>query len=121
MDFGFQATIAPSFGDIFQNNAAKQGLVIVQLGADDVDELTSLVKLEPTRLVVVDVVHLRVEVPEAGWQRNFTLDPMTQQRLLNGWDDIGLTERREDAIITYEASNVAPTLEGIFDDAGHVR
>jgi 3-isopropylmalate dehydratase small subunit len=46
---------------------------------------------------------------------------MTQQRLLNGWDDIGLTERREDAITTYETSSVAPTLEGIFDDAGHVR
>ena len=121
MDFGFQAIIAPSFGDIFQNNAAKQGLVIVRLSTPDVEELTQLVKDEPTRLVVVDVEHLRVEVPESGWQRQFTLDRMTQQRLLNGWDDIGLTERRQEAITTYETTSLAPTLEGIFDDAGHVR
>jgi 3-isopropylmalate/(R)-2-methylmalate dehydratase small subunit len=121
MDFGFQAIIAPSFGDIFQNNAAKQGLVIVRLSTPDVEELTQLVKDEPTRLVVVDVEHLRVEVPESGWHRQFTLDRMTQQRLLNGWDDIGLTERRREAITTYETTSLAPTLEGIFDDAGHVR
>jgi 3-isopropylmalate/(R)-2-methylmalate dehydratase small subunit len=121
MDFGFQAIIAPSFGDIFQNNSAKQGLVIVQLPAPDVDELSQLVKDKPTLLVVVDVAHLRVEVPETGWQRHFTLNPMTQQRLLNGWDDIGLTERRQDTITLYEASSLAPTLDGIFDGAGHVR
>jgi 3-isopropylmalate/(R)-2-methylmalate dehydratase small subunit len=121
MDFGFRAIIAPSFGDIFQNNSAKQGLVIVSLSARDVEELSQLVKDKPTRLVVVDVAQLRIEVPETGWQRSFTLDAMTQQRLLNGWDDIGLTERRQDAITAYEASSLAPTLDGIFDSAGHVR
>jgi len=121
MDYGFEAIIAPSFGDIFSNNSSKQGLVIVALDASDVDELNALVKRNPSLLVVVDVEHLRVEVPEAGWQRSFDLDPMTRQRLLNGWDDIGITMRREDAITRYEALSVAPTLDGIFDDAGHAR
>jgi 3-isopropylmalate/(R)-2-methylmalate dehydratase small subunit len=121
MDYGFAAVVAPSFGDIFRNNSAKQGLVTVVLDASDVEELTRLVKDEPTRLVVVDVDHLRIEVPEAGWQRTFTLDPMTRTRLLNGWDDIGITMRREDAITTYEKTSRAPTLDGVFDDAGHAR
>ncbi len=121
MDYGFEAIIAPSFGDIFSNNSSKQGLVIVALDASDVDELNALVKRNPSLLVVVDVEHLRVEVPEAGWQRSFDLDPMTRQRLLNGWDDIGITMRREDAITRYEALSGAPTLDGVFDDAGHVR
>lgn len=121
MDYGFGAIIAPSFGDIFKNNSSKQGLVTVVLDARDVDELNHLIKEEPARLVVVDVEHLRVEVPEVGWQRQFALDPMTRQRLLNGWDDIGITMRREDAITHYESSSLAPTLEGIFDAAGHVR
>jgi 3-isopropylmalate/(R)-2-methylmalate dehydratase small subunit len=121
MDYGFEAIIAPSFGDIFKNNSSKQGLVTVVLDARDVDELNHLIKEEPARLVIVDVEHLRVEVPEVGWQRQFALDPMTRQRLLNGWDDIGITMRREDAITHYESSSLAPTLEGIFDDAGHVR
>ena len=121
MDFGFEAVIAPSFGDIFRNNSSKQGLVIVQLEPDDVASLTSLIKADPTLLVVVDVDHLHVEVPTAGWQRGFILDPMTRERLLNGWDDIGLTLRRESAISTYEQTSAAPSLSGLFDAAGHIR
>ena len=118
MDYGFTAIIAPSFGDIFRNNSSKQGLVIVQLSQVDVEQLTEIVKEDPARLVVVDVEHLRVEVPETGWQRNFTLDAMTRERLLNGWDDIGLTMRREGAITSYELTSHAPSLRGVFDSEG---
>jgi 3-isopropylmalate/(R)-2-methylmalate dehydratase small subunit len=121
MDFGFEAIIAPSFGDIFRNNASKQGLVIVQLPHEDVEELTQIIKQAPSRLVIVDVEHLRVEVPETGWQRDFTLDAMTRERLLNGWDDIGLTLRREASITAYERTSRTPSLVGIFDDNGHAR
>lgn len=120
MDYGFQAVIAPSFGDIFANNSSKQGLVIVKLPVDDVEQLMRLIKEQPGRLVMIDVDHLRVEVPDANWQRTFTLDAMTRERLLNGWDDIGLTLRREAAITTYEALSEAPSLEGLFDAAGHI-
>jgi 3-isopropylmalate/(R)-2-methylmalate dehydratase small subunit len=120
MDYGFEAIIAPSFGDIFRNNSSKQGLVIVVLAASDVEELSQLIKQGPTLLVVVDVEHLRVEVPQVGWQRQFALDPMTRERLLNGWDDIGITMRREDAITRYEETSLAPSLDGMFDEAGHV-
>ena len=119
MDYGFEAIIAPSFGDIFRNNSSKQGLVIVQLAVNDVDELSDLVKEDPTRLVVVDVERLTVEVPEVGWHRDFVLDPMTQERLLEGWDDISLSLRREPEINAYEATSVAPKMTDVFDSAGH--
>jgi 3-isopropylmalate/(R)-2-methylmalate dehydratase small subunit len=121
MDYGFGAVVASSFGDIFRNNSSKQGLVTVQLSASDVDELTELVKDDPTRLVMVDVERLVVEVPEAGWHRSFPLDPMIQERLLEGWDDIGISLRRVDAISNYEATSHAPSLEGVFDAQGHVQ
>jgi 3-isopropylmalate/(R)-2-methylmalate dehydratase small subunit len=120
IDYGFAAVVAPSFGDIFRNNSSKQGLVIVQLGLEDVDELTRLVKEDSTRLVIIDVDTMKVEVPQAGWQRPFVLDPMIRERLLNGWDDIGLTMRRESAISAYEKRSTAPTLADVFDAAGHV-
>ena len=121
MDYGFEAVIAPSFGDIFVNNSSKQGLVIVVLPVADVEALNDLVKADPTRLVVIDVDRRRVEVPEVGFQRPFDLDPMTRERLLNGWDDIGLTLLREPAIAAFEATEQAPSLDGVFDAAGHVR
>ncbi|MFZ1063399.1 MAG: 3-isopropylmalate dehydratase small subunit [Acidimicrobiales bacterium] len=120
MDYGFAAVVAPSFGDIFRNNSSKQGLVIVQLAPEDVDELTRLVKEDSTRLVIIDVDAMKVEVPETGWQSSFTLDPVVRERLLNGWDDIGLSMRQEASISAYETTSTAPSLEGIFDAAGHV-
>jgi 3-isopropylmalate/(R)-2-methylmalate dehydratase small subunit len=119
MDYGFGAVVASSFGDIFRNNSSKQGLVTVQLSASDVDELSELVKADPSRLVVVDVEKLVVEVPEAGWRRSFPLDAMIQERLLEGWDDIGLSLRRIDAITNFEATHHVPSLDGVFDAEGH--
>jgi 3-isopropylmalate/(R)-2-methylmalate dehydratase small subunit len=121
MDYGFEAVIAPSFGDIFVNNSSKQGLVIVVLPVAAVEELNELIKVDPSRLVIVDVDRQLVEVPEAGFQRHFEIDSMTRERLLNGWDDIGLTMLREPEIAAFEATEEAPDLNGIFDDAGHVR
>jgi 3-isopropylmalate/(R)-2-methylmalate dehydratase small subunit len=121
MDYGFEAVIAPSFGDIFVNNSSKQGLVIVVLDLADVEELSAIINDDPRRLVIVDVDQQRVEVPEVGFQRRFEMDPMTRERLLNGWDDIGLTLLREPEIAAFESTEQAPSLEGIFDAAGHVR
>lgn len=121
MDYGFDAVVASSFGDIFRNNSSKQGLVTVQLSTNDVDELSAIVKEEPARLVVVDVEKLVVEVPEAGWRRTFVLDAMTQERLLEGWDDIGISLRRVDAISKYEATSQAPSLRHVFDAEGHAQ
>ncbi len=121
MDYGFQAVIAPSFGDIFRNNSSKQGLVIVELRVSDVEELMELVKDEPSRLLVIDVDRMSVEVPEAGWRREFLIDPMTRERLLHGWDDIGISLRHVDAIAAYEELGRTPTLAGVFDAEGHAQ
>jgi len=120
MDYGFEAIIAPSFGDIFRNNSSKQGLVIAQIDLADVEELMAFLHDDPSLLVVVDVEAGLVEVPAHGWQRSFALDSMIRERLLNGWDDIGLTLRHEGDITTYETTSHAPTLRGVFDEAGRV-
>jgi len=93
--------------------------VTVQLDPGDVEELTQLIKDDPARLVVVDVESLVIEVPEAGWRKNFFLDPMTQERLIEGWDDIGLSLLRAEEISTFEATSTAPSLDGVFDANGH--
>ena len=120
MDYGFEAVIAPSFGDIFKNNSSKQGLVIVQLAAEDVAALTELVKGNPQLTLTIDVARATVEVAELNWQRTFALDPITRERLLNGWDDIGLSLRHESAIEAFEAAHQSGSIRGVFDDLGRV-
>ena len=120
MDYGFRAVVASSFGDIFKNNSSKQGLVTVEIDDDDLQELLALVRAHPHTLITIDVASSTIEVAEAGWQRTFAMSPMTRERLLNGWDDIGLTMRHEDEISTFEARRDVerPSLRGLFDDQG---
>jgi 3-isopropylmalate/(R)-2-methylmalate dehydratase small subunit len=97
-DFGFQAIVAESFADIFATNCGKNGLLTVELPADAVRELLDRAPAAAT----VDLEAQRVTLP-SGREVAFEVDPGLRERLLNGWDDIALTERREDEIARYEA------------------
>ncbi|HET6794736.1 MAG TPA: 3-isopropylmalate dehydratase small subunit [Acidimicrobiales bacterium] len=101
-DYGFKAVISPRFGDIFRNNATKSGLVPVQVDPDVGRALLDAVEADPTLEITVDVERLIVAAPAAGIEAPFQLDPSTQERLVNGWDDIGLTLRHEADISSYE-------------------
>ncbi len=120
LDYGFRAVIAPSFGDIFRTNAGKQGLVIVALADADTDQLADWITEQPDLTVVVDVERGHVEVPAHGWQRDFAMDEWTRQRLIHGWDDVGLALRHADAIDAFEGSSTTPSLAGLFDASGHL-
>ena len=43
-----------------------------------------------------------VEVPAIGVTASFPMDPSTQDRFLNGLDDIGITLHHADAIARFE-------------------
>jgi 3-isopropylmalate/(R)-2-methylmalate dehydratase small subunit len=101
-DFGFEAVISPRFADIFRNNATKQGLLPAQLDEAAVRTLIDAVVADPTLEITIDVAKGTVEAPAIGLTASFPLDPFTRDRLLNGWDDIGLTLRNEDEIESYE-------------------
>ena len=106
-DYGFDVVIAPSFGDIFRSNAAKVGMVIVQLPDEQVKELMECVDLDRGSDLTVDLEALTVTTP-AGKVYPFSFDESTRFRLLNGLDDIGLTLKHEDEISAYEAAHAAP-------------
>ena len=102
MDYGFEAVIASSFGDIFRNNCTKQGLVPVEV-AQEVDRaILDAIVSDPTLLVTVDVGRGTVECGDI--QATFSLDEFTRQRLLHGWDHIGLALRHEEDIAAFEAA-----------------
>jgi 3-isopropylmalate/(R)-2-methylmalate dehydratase small subunit len=99
-DGGFQVVISPRFGDIFRGNALKEGLLPVELALPTVEELWELVERDPATRLTVDLVERQVRVGERVW--DFPLDDFSRWRLLEGFDDIGLTLRHEDAIGAYE-------------------
>ena len=100
-DYGFRAVISARFADIFRGNSLKGGLLPVQLSAEVVEQLMTLVEADPTTLVTVDLEAREVRAP--GIAAAFELDDFTRWRLMEGLDDIGLTLRHGDTITAFEA------------------
>jgi 3-isopropylmalate/(R)-2-methylmalate dehydratase small subunit len=102
MDYGFRAVVSSRFADIFRNNCTKQGLLPVQV-SDELDRaLLQAVAADPSLEITIDVARGTIEAPAAGLSGTFLLDDFTRDRLLNGWDDIGLSLRYADDITEYE-------------------
>jgi 3-isopropylmalate/(R)-2-methylmalate dehydratase small subunit len=105
--YGFKAVICPRFGDIFRNNATKNGLVPVVVDAAVGEQLLRAVEADPTLELTIDVERRTLEAPAIGLHVEFPLDGSVQHRFLEGLDDIGLTLRLADDITTYEATRPA--------------
>jgi len=107
VDYGFKAVITPRFGDIFRNNATKNGLVPVVVSHEVGERLLRAVEADPTLQITVDVESKRLTAPGIGLDEKFPLDDSTQKRFLEGLDDIGITLAHEGAITAYEATRPA--------------
>lgn len=102
MEGGFRAIIGSSFGDIFRNNSAKSGLLVVSLSEAEVQRLWDILDQTPGEQVTVDLENRRVTAP--GFDAHFDIDDYTRWRLMEGLDDISLTLRHETDITEFEAS-----------------
>ena len=100
-DYGFDAVIAPSFGDIFRTNAGKIGMLAIALPADEVGRLMESVDLDSGSEMSVDLER-RVIVAPDGREVPFDFDEATRDRILHGLDEIALTLQHEKAIASYE-------------------
>ena len=110
-DWGFEAVIAPSLADIFRTNCTKIGLLPIQLPAPEVTLLISLAQERPDSRITIDLESQTVEAP--GVSTRFEIDPFTKWRMLNGYDDIGLTLRHLEDIDSFEATR-SPLLPSLL-------
>ncbi len=99
--FGFRALIAPSYADIFFNNCFKNGLLPIVLPDFHLDHLFQEVAANLGYRLAIDLPAQTVTTP-SGQVMRFDVEPFRKECLVNGWDDIGLTLRRQDAIRAYE-------------------
>ncbi len=102
-DYGFDVVIAPSFADIFRTNCTKIGMLPVVLPEEDVRIILQEAIDQPGAEMTVDLEECVVAFPD-GRTVEFQIEDSVRDRLLNGWDDIGLTLLKGDDINAYEAS-----------------
>ncbi|MBF0522972.1 MAG: 3-isopropylmalate dehydratase small subunit [Candidatus Omnitrophica bacterium] len=100
-DYGFRVIIAPSFADIFHNNSLQNGLLLVKLKSEEVEELFRQDKGKAGFEVSVDLRKQTVTSP-TGKDYRFEIAPFAKDCLLRGLDAIGWTLQYEAKIKAYE-------------------
>ena len=109
-DFGIRAVIAPSFGDIFASNSVNNGLLPARVTEGDAARLIALLG-DGTGDLRIDIETTSISVGDQTIP--FVLSEAWAQKLMNGWDDIDLTQHHRPAISAYRARR-AQTLPWVF-------
>jgi 3-isopropylmalate/(R)-2-methylmalate dehydratase small subunit len=104
-DHGIRAVIAPSFGDIFASNAVKNGLLPAVVSEAEAETLLALLAGPDAPAVTVDLEARRLSA--GPFAAAFGIDPVRRLQLLNGWDDLDLTELRREEIRRYRSDRYA--------------
>ena len=101
--FGMRCIIAPSFGDIFSNNARKNGLLLIRLAEEVCAHLRDESALSQYAPMTVDLEAQHI-ILASGETIAFDVDPADRRILIEGLDDIARTLRHEPAISRYEGA-----------------
>ena len=101
MDFGIRCVISTSFGDIFYNNCFKNGVLPIRVSPQDLEKLFDDVERGANATLTVNLEKQEIRGPDGGVVK-FEIDSFRKHCLLNGLDDIGLTQQKSAKIASYE-------------------
>ncbi len=102
-DYGFKVIIAPSFADIFYNNCVKNGMLLVPLKSNQVDQLFNFV--ETTEGAQISAELETQTITTIGQSFKFEINPFANECLLKGLDQIGWTLQFDQKIKDFEEKN----------------
>jgi 3-isopropylmalate/(R)-2-methylmalate dehydratase small subunit len=103
---GFEAVIAPSYGEIFYFNSMNNRLLLVTLPPEQVEALVDEIGQGGDKQLVIDVDN-EVVIAPSGRRYPFSLPARQKQMLVEGLGMVGMTLRQEAAIDAFEARHWA--------------
>ncbi len=101
LDYGIRCVISTEFGDIFFNNAFKNGILPIKVSKDDLAKLMDDAERGSNATLTVDLEAQEIKGPDGGTV-HFEVDSFKKHCLLNGLDEVGLTMEKAGRIATYE-------------------
>jgi 3-isopropylmalate/(R)-2-methylmalate dehydratase small subunit len=101
-EFGFRVILAPSFADIFRNNAGNNGLLLVELAEPVIQRISEHADTHRPYHLHVDLENQTI-TDDFGLSESFEIDAFRRHRLLHGLDEIGMTLEHEADIARFEA------------------
>ena len=99
-DYGFTTIIAPSFADIFKNNSYKNGLLLIEIDEEKIDEIFKQITEKKTINIEVDVHNQFIYLEKKKFP--FELDDFNKKFLLDGIDEVGFTLQHQKIIEDFE-------------------
>ncbi|HBQ35479.1 MAG TPA: 3-isopropylmalate dehydratase small subunit [Rhodobacteraceae bacterium] len=100
-DFGINCVISTSFADIFFSNCFKNGILPIKLPQDQVNILMQDAEKGANARMSVDLQAQEITSSD-GQVIKFDVDSFKKHCLLEGLDDIGLTQQKADSIASFE-------------------
>lgn len=104
--FGVQAVIASSYGEIFFYNAANNRLLTVVLTPEQIEEITAEISNPATNHLTIDVEHLVVRTT-SGRSYAFEMEPRHRKMYQDGLDVLGASLQMLPEIEAFERDHWA--------------
>lgn len=101
--YGIQAVVCSSFSDIFFNNAAKNGLLLIKLPEATVEKWINAALADSSLDMTIDLAAQTIHF--IGESQSFDYDIFRKHCLLNGLDDLDYLLSQEKEITAYEQKN----------------
>lgn len=102
-DFGIEAVLATSFGDIFYNNCFKNNVLAIKLKPEEFDNVSSFVSNDPFQLSI-SLANKQIEI---GDQKIiFDIENSLIQRVIHDLDDVDITLKEAQAIKAFEVKHL---------------
>ena len=101
-DFGIEAIISSSFADIFHRNSFKNSLLLICISKDDIEVLLNDISGSAKYELTIDIQNQTIKTPN-DMVFSFDINPSDKERIILGYDDIGLTLQHSDKIKEYES------------------
>lgn len=101
---GFRAVIAPSYGDIFRDNAIRNGLLPVELPEEVIAAIAADLETANDKRLTVDL-EAQTVTDGRGRSHAFTIDAAEREALLTGRDGIDMTLMQAEAIDRFQQAD----------------
>ena len=103
-DYGFRVFVSSFFADIFRNNALNNGLLVIQLSQNKIDQIFDKVSNDINTVFSVDLNDQKFYSSDGIIDEEFEINEYNKTCLINGYDNIDYLLSVKDKILKFESN-----------------
>ena len=103
-DYGFRVVVSSFFADIFRNNALNNGLLVIQLSQNKIDQIFDKVSNDINTVFSVDLNDQKFYSSDRTIDEEFEINEYNKTCLINGYDNIDYLLSVKDKILKFESN-----------------